>query len=183
MTEATQSRDPFQNDALSDRAKAISARLWDLLITWCGGKAMGVVKLARKNALEACLQLNIEYEKRSGNIWMAMLRFILNPQDKWANGQGVRDPLFSSRSLPGRTSWRSTWTSSEAVSDNTPEEVNHAFAAARGHIRGYYDEGRTFALVPDVEGDVLMQVDAVRAGPQMGKVGGEAGKTGKTDKS
>ena len=61
MTEAAQRRDPLLDTDLGDRAKAASLRLWHLLVTWCDGKALGVVKLSRKNGLEAWRQLKIEY--------------------------------------------------------------------------------------------------------------------------
>eukprot|EP00959_Pyramimonas_sp_CCMP1952_P334055 6995981-Pyramimonas_sp.AAC.1 len=52
MTEAANRRDPLPNDQLGDLARAVSQRLWHLLITWCDGKSLGVVKLSRKNGLE-----------------------------------------------------------------------------------------------------------------------------------
>ncbi|CAK0869723.1 unnamed protein product [Prorocentrum cordatum] len=51
-----------------------------------------------------------------------------------------------------------------------------------GHIRGYYNQGRTCTHVPDVGGVVPMQVDAVRAQLPNGKANGK-GKTYKSDKS
>ncbi|CAK0893566.1 unnamed protein product, partial [Prorocentrum cordatum] len=64
-----------------------------------------------------------------------------------------------------------------------PEDAKLTFSAARSHIRGYYNQGRTFTHVPDTGGVVPMQVDAVRGGPPTGKSQGKVGKTGKTDKS
>ncbi|CAK0881954.1 unnamed protein product, partial [Prorocentrum cordatum] len=63
-----------------------------------------------------------------------------------------------------------------------PDEVKLTFGAARSHIRGYYNQGRTFTHVPDVGGVVPMQVDAVRAQLPNGKASGK-GKTHKSDKS
>ncbi|CAK0870594.1 unnamed protein product [Prorocentrum cordatum] len=203
MTEAANRRDPLATDQLGDQARAVSQRLWHLLITWCDGKSLGVVKLSRKNGLEAWRQLKIEYESKSGNRWTAMLRFILNPQDKWAKDRESGIDFFQSL-----TAWEAIVAeyvdqSGEAVSDNVrvsvllehapepyrevlrqaPEEVKLTFAAARSHIRGYYNQGRTFTHVPDTGGVVPMQVDAVRVGPHGGKSHGKSGKTGKMDKS
>ncbi|CAK0865232.1 unnamed protein product [Prorocentrum cordatum] len=202
MTAAGQRQDPLLNDQLDERARQVSQRLWHLLITYCEGKAMGVVKLSRKSGLEAWRQLKNEYESRSGNRWTAMLRFILNPQDKWAKDREAGADFFQSL-----TAWEAIVAeyvdqSGEAVSDNVrvsvllehapdpyrevlrqaPEEVKLTFAAARSHIRGYNNQGRTFALVPDVGGVVPMQVDAVRAQMPNGKANGK-GKTYKSDKS
>ena len=43
MAEAAARRDPLPNDQFGDRPRQVSARLWYLLITWCDGKAMGVI--------------------------------------------------------------------------------------------------------------------------------------------
>ncbi|CAK0836065.1 unnamed protein product [Prorocentrum cordatum] len=190
MTEAANRRDPLPNDQLGDRARAVSQRLWHLLITWCDGKSLGVVKLSRKNGLEAWRQLKIEYESRSGNRWTAMLRFILNPQDKWAKCRESGIDFFQSLTAWEAIAAECVDQSGEAVSDNVrvsvllvPEGVKLTFSAARSHIRGYYNQGRTFTHVPDTGGVAPMQVDAVRGGPPTGKSQGKVGKTGNTDKS
>ncbi|CAK0847992.1 unnamed protein product, partial [Prorocentrum cordatum] len=131
-----------------------------------------------------------------------MLRFILSPQDKWAKDREAGIDFFQSL-----TAWEAIVAeyvdqSGEAVSDNVrasvllerapdpyrevlrqaPEEVGLTFGAARSHIRGYYNQGRTFTRVPDVGGVVPMQVGAFRAGLPSGKASGK-GKTHKSDKS
>ncbi|CAK0856495.1 unnamed protein product [Prorocentrum cordatum] len=182
MTEVALRRDPVLADALGDRAKAVSQRLWHLPITWCA------VKLSRNNGLEAWRQLKIECESRTGDRWTAMLRFTLSPQDKLARDResginffqsltGVSDSVRVSVLLehapePYREALR-----------QAPEDVKLTFGAARSHIRGYYNQGRTFTRVPDTGGVVPMQVDAARGGPPMGKAGGTTSKAGKMDRS
>ena len=82
MREAAESLNPLISDQLGDRARQASARFWHLLITWRDGKTIGVIKLSRRSGLEAWRQLRIDRESRTGNRWAAMLRFILNSQDK-----------------------------------------------------------------------------------------------------
>ena len=60
MREAAESRNALQLDQLNERSMATSIRLWHLLVAWCDGKAQGVIKLSRKNGLEAWRQLKIE---------------------------------------------------------------------------------------------------------------------------
>ncbi|CAK0835553.1 unnamed protein product [Prorocentrum cordatum] len=148
MTAAGQRQDPLLNDQLDERARQASQRLWHPLITYCEGKAMGVVKRSRQNGLEAWRQLK---NAVSDNVRVSVLL------------EHAPDPH-------------------REVLRQAPEEVKLTFSAARSHIRGYYNQGRTFTHVPDAGGVVPMQVDAVRAQPPNGKASGKR-KTGKADKS
>ncbi|CAK0883979.1 unnamed protein product, partial [Prorocentrum cordatum] len=61
-----------------------------------------------------------------------------------------------------------------------PEDVKLTFAAARSHIRGCYNQGRTFNAVDTGTGFGPTQVGAVTYGGKAGgKVGGKLGKHGK----
>ena len=97
----------------------------------------------------------------------AMLRSILNPQDKRAKDRGVGVEFLQSLTAWGSLEADDTDQSGEAVSDNVrvcvllehapepyrevirqaPEEVKLTFEAARSHIRCYYNQGRAFSAV------------------------------------
>ena len=65
--------------AVTDTARA----LFSLLVAKSEGKAFGIVQLCPKgNGLEAWRRLKDEYEGRSGNRLVAMLRGILNPRER-----------------------------------------------------------------------------------------------------
>ncbi|CAK0797434.1 unnamed protein product, partial [Prorocentrum cordatum] len=200
MAAAVQRQDPLLNDQLDERARQVSQRLWHLLVTYCEGKAMGVVKLSRKNGLEAWHQLKNEYESRSCNRWTAMLRFILNPQGKWAKDREAGIDFFQSL-----TAWEAIVAeyvdqSGEGVSGNVrvsvllehapdphrevlrqaPEEVALTFGAARSHTGGYYNQGTPACQTRG--GVAPAQVDAIRAQLPSGKASG-MGKASKADMS
>ena len=205
MQGAAESRIVMAPDQLNDRARTISIRLWHLQVTWCDGKALGVavVKLARKNGLEAWRQLKIEYDSRTGNRWTAMLRFILSPQDKLAKDREAGTDLLQSLTALDSIVAEYAGQSGGAVSDDVrvsvlfehapepccevlrhaPEKAGASSAAARSHVRGYCNQGRAFDVVDSGAGLAPTQVGAVTCGGKTGgkadgKIGGKGGRTG-----
>ena len=57
MTEAAQRRTTIRLEELDEQARVVSKRLWHYLLTYCDGKAAGVVMRSPMNGLEAWRQL------------------------------------------------------------------------------------------------------------------------------
>ena len=97
MAHAAAQTAPLDHATLSERALVISKALWHLLIMKCEGKAMSLARAAGKhNGLEAWRLMKIDYEGVDGSRQAAMLRYILNPGQKWKDDEQKQIPFLTS---------------------------------------------------------------------------------------
>ena len=128
-----------------------------------------------------------------------MLRFILNPKDRWDADKTKNTNFTESLTDWGTLTVEYISQSGETLSENikvsvvfehapepyrtmlrgAPENVKATFASVRNHVRNYYNESRAF---DDMVGNALysgndpMQVDAVKGKGKKGKSDGKGKK-------
>ena len=104
VEEASVQREPIDVETLGEEAKQVSLGLFNLLVSKCEGKALGLIRAgAKHHGLEVWRILKGEYESRESGREQSLAEFIMNPGDRWRDiGKKGLDFMQS------LTSWEAT---------------------------------------------------------------------------
>ena len=167
LTASSQELTPILVSTMSERARTVGRHIWHLLLTKCEGKAIELTRSAGTgHGLEAWRLLKQEYEGMEGGRPTGMLRFILNPKDRWQADKEAGHDLMHSLVQWDNLIMDYTQQSGEPITENIKvstllehlpdpfREILHQggpaaranYTAARNHLRSYASAGKPFVL-------------------------------------